>query len=140
MQNLNQYPIIFDQPVVWGDMDAFGHLNNVMYYRYMESARLYYLEKIDLFSHPILPVVRSNQCDYLSAVHYPDHLKIAVRIQEVNNSSFKMMYLICSEAQQKVVAMGESVLVCIDPETKGKKQIPDILKDKINNLEKTVHN
>ena len=40
MQSLEQYPVILEQPVAWGDMDAFGHVNNVMYYRYIESARL----------------------------------------------------------------------------------------------------
>ena len=40
MLTLADYPIVFEQRVAWGDMDAFGHVNNVIYYRYIESARL----------------------------------------------------------------------------------------------------
>jgi acyl-CoA thioester hydrolase len=136
MQDLNQYALIFEQAVVWGDMDAFGHLNNVMYYRYMESARLDYFEKIDLFAYKVLPVVRSNECEYLRPVYYPDQLKIAVRVMDMRNSSFTMDYLMWSELQQSVVATGKAVMVCIDPETKNKKIIPEQLKEKINTLEK----
>ena len=38
MNELVQYPVIHEQAVAWGDMDAFGHVNNVLYYRYIESS------------------------------------------------------------------------------------------------------
>jgi acyl-CoA thioesterase FadM len=37
MSELKQYPVIYEQTVAWGDMDAFGHVNNAMYYRYVEA-------------------------------------------------------------------------------------------------------
>lgn len=42
MKELSVYPVIYDQKVAWGDMDAFGHVNNVQYYRYIESSRILY--------------------------------------------------------------------------------------------------
>ncbi|MCZ2994894.1 thioesterase family protein [Acinetobacter baumannii] len=45
MKELSVYPVIYDQKVAWGDMDAFGHVNNVQYYRYIESSRILYMEK-----------------------------------------------------------------------------------------------
>lgn len=48
MLTLADYPIVFEQRVAWGDMDAFGHVNNVIYYRYIESARLYYLDHLKI--------------------------------------------------------------------------------------------
>lgn len=39
MLTLADYPIVFEQRVAWGDMDAFGHVNNVIYYRYIEYAK-----------------------------------------------------------------------------------------------------
>lgn len=50
MSELKQYPVIYEQTVAWGDMDAFGHVNNAMYYRYVESARLAYLGILDKLS------------------------------------------------------------------------------------------
>ena len=68
MNALASYPVIHQQTVAWGDMDAFGHVNNVIYYRYMESARIEYFNRLNLFSHPINTVVSSSQCKYLKPV------------------------------------------------------------------------
>lgn len=69
--------VSFEQKVAWGDMDAFGHVNNVIYYRYIESARIEYFNQLNLFSHAINTVVASSQCQYLKPVVYPDTLHIA---------------------------------------------------------------
>ena len=76
MQSVLDYPLVYTQHVAWGDMDAFGHVNNVMYYRYVESARLAYIEHTGILSADVLTVVASNQCKYLKPVFYPDQLKI----------------------------------------------------------------
>ena len=62
MQSVLDYPLVYTQHVAWGDMDAFGHVNNVMYYRYVESARLAYIEHTGILSADVLTVVASNQC------------------------------------------------------------------------------
>ena len=61
MKELSVYPIIHQQTVAWGDMDAFGHVNNVQYYRYIESARIAYLMALNIFDQDILTVVASSQ-------------------------------------------------------------------------------
>ena len=96
MQSLAQYPVILDQRVAWGDMDAFGHVNNVMYYRYIESARLLYLERLNILMGALVTVVATNQCRYLKPVVYPDQLKIGTRIDEIGRTSFKMSYILWS--------------------------------------------
>ncbi len=88
MQSVLDYPLVYTQHVAWGDMDAFGHVNNVMYYRYVESARLAYIEHTGILSADVLTVVASNQCKYLKPVFYPDQLKISARIEELRNSAF----------------------------------------------------
>ena len=42
------YPVVFQSPVAWGEMDALGHVNNIIYFRYFESARMEYLRQIGL--------------------------------------------------------------------------------------------
>ena len=93
MESLAQYPVIFEQRVAWGDMDAFGHVNNAVYYRYIESARLAYLDRLNILVGPLLTVVATNQCRYLKPVVYPDQLKIGVRIEDIGTTSFRMSYL-----------------------------------------------
>ncbi|WP_375166434.1 acyl-CoA thioesterase, partial [Rhizobium hidalgonense] len=54
--------MVHTQTVAWGDMDAFGHVNNAMYYRYIESARIAYLTQVEAFKHGLASVVASNSC------------------------------------------------------------------------------
>lgn len=125
MSELQKYPVVYAQSVAWGDMDALGHVNNAMYYRYIENARLAYLNALDLLNESVSTVVSSNQCHYLKPVVFPDHLKIAARIEEIRNSAFRMHYLLWSEKQQSIVATSEAVIICIDQKTLQKTQIPE---------------
>jgi len=138
MTKLTDYPVIYEQNVAWGDMDAFGHVNNVIYYRYIESARICYLDVLNIFKLDINTVVASSQCKYLKPVFYPDQLKIGVRVEEIRNSAFRMNYLIWSSVQQQNVALGEAVIVCVDKENMQKTLIPEIIREKIIKIEKTV--
>lgn len=138
MTKLTDYPVIYEQNVAWGDMDAFGHVNNVIYYRYIESARICYLDVLNIFKLDINTVVASSQCKYLKPVFYPDQLKIGVRVEEIRNSAFRMNYLIWSSAQQQNFALGEAVIVCVDKENMQKTLIPEIIREKIIKIEKTV--
>ena len=139
MLMLSDYPIIHIQPVAWGDMDAFGHVNNVLYYRYMESARIRYMDELNIFQHDVYTVVASNQCKYIRPVFYPDQLKIGARVEEMRNSALRMSYLLWSEQQQAIVALGEAVMVCVDKENMLKMSIPEIIRQKVTKIELMVN-
>ncbi|MCR4531930.1 acyl-CoA thioesterase [Acinetobacter venetianus] len=138
MKELSVYPVVHEQTVAWGDMDAFGHVNNVLYYRYIESARIAYLMALNIFDQDILTVVASSQCKYLSPVFYPDVLHIGARIEELRNSAFRMHYVLWSKMQNQVVATGEAVLVCVSKHDSKKVNIPDLIRNKIIQLESNV--
>ena len=139
MQEQSTYPIIHEQTVAWGDMDAFGHVNNVLYYRYMESARIRYMDELNIFQHDVYTVVASNQCKYIRPVFYPDQLKIGARVEEMRNSALRMSYLLWSEQQQAIVALGEAVMVCVDKENMLKLPIPEIIRQKVTKIELMVN-
>ncbi|OTG99886.1 MULTISPECIES: acyl-CoA thioesterase [Acinetobacter] len=139
MLMLSDYPIIHIQSVAWGDMDAFGHVNNVLYYRYIESARIRYMDELNIFQHDVYTVVASNQCKYIRPVFYPDQLKIGARVEEMRNSALRMSYLLWSEQQQAIVALGEAVMVCVDKENMLKMSIPEIIRQKVTKIELMVN-
>ena len=139
MLMLSDYPIVHIQPVAWGDMDAFGHVNNLLYYRYMESARIRYMDELNIFQHDVYTVVASNQCKYIRPVFYPDQLKIGARVEEMRNSALRMSYLLWSEQQQAIVALGEAVMVCVDKENMLKLPIPEIIRQKVTKIELMVN-
>ncbi|WP_343598393.1 thioesterase family protein [Acinetobacter sp.] len=140
MQSLQQYPIIYQQSVAWGDMDAFGHVNNVIYYRYIESARIQYLNTLNIFNEALYSVVATNQCQYLKPVFFPDQLKIGVRVVEMRNSAIRMEYLLWSQQQQTVVALAEAVIVFVDQKELKKTKIPEQIRQKIIQLEENIEN
>jgi acyl-CoA thioester hydrolase len=135
-----QFPIVYEQKVAWGDMDAFGHVNNVQYYRYIESARIAYFDRLNVFEQEVLTVVGSSQCKYLKPVFYPDVLHIGARIEEMRNSAIRMHYVLFSEQQQQIVADGEAVIVFVDKVSMKKALIPEALRKVIIDLESTVEN
>lgn len=92
MQYLSQFPVVDEQKVAWGDMDAFGHVNNVMYYRYIESARICYFEHLNLLGRDVNTVVASSQCKYIKPVFYPDTLSVGACVVELRNSAMRMEY------------------------------------------------
>ena len=133
---LSDYPLHFQQTVAWGDMDAFGHVNNVMYYRYFESARIEYLEQFNIFNYDVITVISKSDCRYLSPVFYPDQLVVATRVEEMRNSALRMRYTLFSNSQNKIVADGEAVIVILDAKTNTKKSIPEEFKQQVIDFEK----
>jgi len=140
MNQLKKFPVVYEQKVAWGDMDAFGHVNNVMYYRYIESARIAYFDQLNVFEQEVLTVVSSSQCKYLKPVFYPDVLHIGARVEEMRNSAIRMHYILFSQQQQQVVADGEAVIVFVDKIEMKKTLIPQQLRQVIIDLEATVQN
>ena len=138
MIELNDYPVVYEQNVAWGDMDAFGHVNNVQYYRYIESARICYFDELGILDQDVFTVVASSQCKYLSPVFYPDQLKIGVRVEEMRNSAVRMSYLIWSTQLQKAAAIGEAVIVCVDKVNMQKTALPEMTRQKIKQIEMRV--
>ncbi|MGP4712712.1 MULTISPECIES: acyl-CoA thioesterase [unclassified Psychrobacter] len=112
--SLKHYPVIHSQSVQWGEMDAFNHLNNVVYYRYAESARIAYLQALGMFDGSMVTMLAQSSCQYLRPVTYPDTLLIGVRCQRLGNTSMVVEYSYYSDAQQAIVATAEAVVVRLD--------------------------
>ncbi|PYE41077.1 acyl-CoA thioesterase [Psychrobacter fozii] len=119
---LSHYPVIHHQPIHWGEMDAFNHLNNVVYYRYAESARIGYLQTLGMFDGSMITVLAQSSCQYLRPVIYPDTLLLGVRCQRLGRTSIVIEYSYYSTAQQAVVATAEAVVVRLD--SSGKDKLP----------------
>lgn len=140
MNILENSPVVYEQKVAWGDMDAFGHVNNVMYYRYVESARIAYFDALNIFSYDVNTVIASSQCKYLKPVFYPDTLHIGIRVEELRNSAMRMSYTLFSEKHNDVVAIAEAVVVFVDKVEMKKTQMPKEIREKIIKLEASVQN
>lgn len=126
-----------DVPVAWGEQDLFGHVNNIVYFRYFESVRMHYLERIGVLrSHKENGqgvILASTTCDFLRPVEWPQTLHVRTGTAKVGNTSFTMIYRITDE-QQRLVAEGSSVLVMYDYNAALKMPIPQDIREAIATL------
>ena len=136
---LKDYPIVLTLPILWGDQDAFGHVNNVVYFRWCESARVTYLNDTGLqalMSQANLgPILASIKCDYLRQLNYPDTVRIGARVTRIGNKSVSMEHAIYSDALQAIVAKSDSVVVLFDYGQQKSCLIPANVREKIAAVE-----
>lgn len=116
-------------PLRWGDMDAFGHVNNTSYFRYFEEARfLWMLEQELSLKAESFPVVVTLGSTFLKPLFYPDTLRIELKLSEPGRSSFMVHYYVYSHAQGELVNEGYSKIVWVSA-TDGKSvPLPDKVK------------
>ena len=103
--------------VAWGDVDRMQHVNNVVFFRWMETARTYYFEQIEFEKHvaeKVYPILASIRCDYRAQLRHPDTISVECSITKLGKSSATHVYRVVSEAQKKIVAEGEGTWVCFD--------------------------
>jgi acyl-CoA thioester hydrolase len=139
---LADYPVVVDIPVAWGEMDAYGHLNNIVYFRYFETARMAYFERLKcpdfLNRNPVGPILASTACRFRAPLAFPDQVSVGARVARVDEDRFVMFYAVYSHTLQKVAAEGEGTIVCFDYRENRKASLPHELKQKIAELENSV--
>jgi acyl-CoA thioester hydrolase len=133
------FPVILPIRVAWGEMDAFQHVNNVSYIRYFESARIAYMEAMNMEANiktsPVGPILGDIYCRYRRPVVYPDTLHIGTKISEIQEFGFVMEYQAFSEKQKTVTTLGYCKIVMIDYRSGKKVAVEGEMLDKILKLQ-----
>jgi acyl-CoA thioester hydrolase len=136
---LKDYPVVIVIPVAWGEMDSLQHVNNIIYFRYFESARMAYFNELDIWSYMnetgIGPILASTECKFRIPLAYPDTVSVGTRIIRVEEDRFLMEYLVVSHEHGKVAAAGEGMIVSYNYSEKKKARLPDELRRRIEALE-----
>lgn len=125
---LRPFPVVTETPVAWADMDVFRHVNNTVFFRFFEIARIAYLERIDFDSEErqdgIGPILHSTACRFRRPVTYPDRVLTGARTVEVREDRFTMEYRVVSETLGAVAAEGSAVVVAYDYRRGAKARLP----------------
>ncbi len=139
---LAEYPSIITLPVQWGVQDAFGHVNNVIYFRWYESARIDYLNLLDVEGFHVErthsnvgPIVASIKCDYKKQLKFPDTVHVATKISRFGNTSIQIDHAVYSEAHQAISTTGESITVVFDYDANKPVRVPAALRKAVSELE-----
>jgi acyl-CoA thioester hydrolase len=136
------YPVVIDIPVLWGELDAYGHVNNTVYFRYFESARMAYLERcgvLESYENDRTGIILySTECRFRAALHHPDTASVGARTVQIEDDRFTMAYAVSSRAQNRIAAEGRATLVWFDYKAREKMSLPEPVRSAIEGLEHGV--
>jgi acyl-CoA thioester hydrolase len=117
-------------PIRWGDMDAMGHVNNTVYFRYMEQARIGWFEAL------VSPeqawkgtgiVIANASCNFKRPINYPGTVEVRLSVGPLGGSSVPTFYEL--RMQDELYADGEATVVFIDVETQKPMRIPQTIRE-----------
>src|SRR5262249_3871176 len=133
------YPVVVELPVVWGEMDAYRHVNNVVYFRYFETARLEYFRRLGWFEYEqqtgVGPILAATAARFRKPLTYPDTIWVAARVPALEEDRFTMEYRLVSRKLAAVAAEGAGVIVTFHYARGTKVPVPEELRRRITDLE-----
>ncbi len=133
------YPVVWSLPVQWGDQDAYQHVNNIVYFRWFESARIAYTKRLGLSElmreHKIGPILAAIACDYRRQITFPDTVHVGSRVTRLGRTSFAMEHALVSVKGRAVAAEGKSTLVVFDYQANTPVPVPEDVRQAIRDLE-----
>lgn len=138
---LKGFPIVVIVNVAWGDLDAFGHVNNTRVFRYFEDARIAYLDAVGFIGGGkagIGPILHSTMCRFRRPIGFPDTLRVGARVTEIGADRMTMEHRVLSGNLGEVAAEGAGVVVAFDYGKKDKAPLPEAVLTRMRALERGV--
>ena len=131
-------PVTVTLPVLWGDMDALGHVNNARYFTWFESGRGELFRRAGMsFTGAATegPILARTDCDFLQPVEWPGEVVVGVGVTRVGTKSFTLLSEIArADGPDEVAARGESVIVMVDYRSHRTVAIPDGVRGRLERL------
>jgi acyl-CoA thioester hydrolase len=122
------------QPIRWGDMDALGHVNNTVYFRYMEQTRIEWLYALAREGVGYLsgtgPVIVNASCTFMVPIVYPGDVEVRMYLAEAGRSSIGSHYEL--DCAGKRMAEGDAKIVWIDLASGRSVPLPDQVRAKLD--------
>jgi acyl-CoA thioester hydrolase len=136
---LSAFPVVIRLPILWGDQDAFGHVNNTVYFRWFESGRIAYLERINLAhktaGDDLGPILAAIGCNYRRQLTYPDTVHVGTRVAKIGRTSMVIEHELWSERHRAIAADGQSTIVAFDYGANRPVPVSDAMRAAISALE-----
>jgi len=121
----------------WNDNDSYGHVNNIVYYSYFDTAvNRHLIQKgvLDLSNSEVIGLVIESKCTYFSPITFPDTVAVGLKVIHLGNSSVRYQIgLFCNESES-ASAVGEFVHVYVERSTNKPVSIPDNTRQVLNAL------
>lgn len=121
----------------WHDNDLYGHVNNVTYYSFFDSAvNTYLIERggLDIHEGAVVGFVVSSACDYFASIAFPDRIEIGLRVGTLGNSSVQYELAVFKQGEEEACAAGRFVHVFVDRQSNRPVSIPPPLREALSAL------
>jgi len=138
---LNLFPHKHFITTRWHDNDVYGHVNNVVYYSWFDTAVNAYLMNqgvLDYENGKTVGLVVKTQCNYYKPVAFPDSISVGVAVSKIGNSSVRYELGIFKNKESEACASGHFIHVYVDKGTHKPVSIPDQLKHALQAIESTA--
>jgi len=115
----------------WMDNDAYGHINNVTYYSYFDTAVNNYLIDqggLDIQNSEIVGFVVNSSCNFNSSITYPDKIEVGLRVDKLGNSSVQYGIAIFKQGEIQASAQGQFIHVFVERKNNCSVSIPAKIK------------
>jgi acyl-CoA thioester hydrolase len=124
-------------PTRWGDEDVYGHVNNVVYYSYFDTAVNGWLMDAtgtDVRRLPAIGVVAETSCRYLAPVGFPDQLEIGLGVERLGGRSVTYGLAVFRVGEELPSALGRFVHVYVDATTRRPVPVPEVVRAAVAGL------
>lgn len=122
----------------WMDNDAYGHVNNVVYYSWFDTVVNQFLianAALDIERSPVIGLVIETQCNYFASVAFPDPVTAGLRVTKLGNSSVRYEVGIFRGDEDSASAQGHFVHVYVDRVSRKPSAIPDKMRALLQTIE-----
>ena len=122
----------------WMDNDIYGHINNVQYYSYFDTAVNRYLidaDVLDIHGGEVIGFVVETHCNYFSGAAFPQDIEAGIRVARLGTSSVRYEIGLFVENGNRAIAQGHFVHVYVDRHTEKPVELPETLRAALAVLE-----
>jgi acyl-CoA thioester hydrolase len=142
----SDYAVIRTVTTRWMDNDMYGHVNNVVYYSYFDTAVNAWLIEADLLApadssrgiSEVIGLVVETQCRYFAPISFPDSVAIGMRVARLGTSSVRYELAVFRNDETSAAAQGHFVHVYVDRETRRPTPLPPVMRQWLEERQASV--
>jgi acyl-CoA thioester hydrolase len=132
--NRSEFPVLRHQPTRWHDNDHYGHINNVVYYAFFDTAVNGYLMEAagtDIRELPAIGLVVETGCRYLEPLSFPDELWVGLAVERLGERSITYRLAVFRGDDESPSALARFVHVYVDRASGDSTPVPDVIRDAV---------
>ncbi|MBA3899002.1 MAG: acyl-CoA thioesterase [Bacteroidetes bacterium] len=135
----NDFPIKLEIRIDWSELDYFGHVNNVSFFKYIQASRVNYWDNIGItelhLKINVGSLLASSKCEFKKPLFYPGNIIVRAKVDFIKETSFGFSLQILNAANE-VVAEAQDIMVMYDFNKNDKTPFNPALRKKIELIEK----